>query len=181
VVKLPTDFKKTKGVRTMPSFDVTSDIDWQELDNAINQTQKELSTRFDFKGIQFEMEMDKKEKVIKLWTTEAGKLDALNDTLQTRLVRRGISLLALDYGDVEPATGKSVRQVIKVQAGIEKEIGKKIIAKIKEGKFKVQAQIQDEQVRVTAKKRDELQTVISFLKENQNDIKISMQFGNFRD
>lgn len=165
----------------MPSFDVTSDINWQELDNAINQAIKELATRFDFKGIKSEIKMDKTAKTVTLWCSEEGKLDSLNDILQNKLVKRGISLLALDYVPRESAFGQSVRQVINVQAGISKEKGKEIIGAIKESKFKVQAQIQDEQVRVTAKSRDELQSVIGYLRENQQRLKVPMGFGNFRE
>ena len=165
----------------MPSFDVTSDVDWQEIDNAINQTLKEVSNRFDFKKVEVKIDHDPKAKTISLWTSEGGKLEALNDTLQNKLVKRGVSLLALDYQDPESATGKSMRQSILVHAGISKEKGKEVIAEIKDGKFKVQAQIQDEKVRVTAKKRDDLQSVIQFLKEKQNQLKVPLQFGNFRD
>ncbi len=165
----------------MPSFDVTSEVDWQEVDNAVNQAIKEVQTRFDFKGIKSEIKLDKVEKTLSLWTSESGKLDALVDVLQSKLVKRGISLLSLEYLKKEEAFGQSVRQLIKVLAGISKEKGKEIIGAIKSEKFKVQAQIQDEQVRVTAKKRDDLQEVISFLKGQQDKLKVPMQFGNFRD
>jgi len=165
----------------MPSFDVSSEIDWQELDNAINQANKEVGQRFDFKGVKCEIEMDQKAKTLTLRCSSEGKLDSLRDVLQTKMVKRGISLLSMEFKDVEPATGSSVRQVAIVQAGISKENGKKIIAAIKGEKFKVQAQIQDEQVRVTAKKRDDLQDVIAYLKQKQNDLQLPMQFGNFRD
>src|SRR4051812_21908418 len=102
----------------MPSFDVSSQIDWQEVDNAINQVTKEVGQRFDFKGIKSEVQLDTKAKTITLWCSEEGKLDSLNDVLQTKLVKRGISLLSLDYLPQESAFGQSVRQVITVQAGI---------------------------------------------------------------
>lgn len=165
----------------MPSFDVSAEMNWQEMDNAVNQAQKELGQRYDFKGIKSEIKLDLKEKTMTLWVSEEGKLEALNDILQSKLIKRGISLLSLDYKETEPAFGGSVRQVVQVQAGISKEKGKEIIAAIKDSKLKVQAQIQDEQVRVTGKNRDDLQAAIATLKEKQDAIKVPMQFGNFRD
>jgi len=165
----------------MPSFDVSAEMDWQEMDNAINQANKELIQRYDFKGIKTEIKLDKKEKSITLWCSEEAKLEALNDILQNKLIKRGISLLSLDYQTIESAFGGSVRQVVLIQAGISKEKGKEIIAVIKDSKLKVQAQIQDEQVRVTGKNRDDLQSAIGLLKENQEKVKVPMQFGNFRD
>lgn len=165
----------------MPSFDVSSEVNWQELDNAINQATKELTQRFDFKGVKAEIKLDQKAKTVTLWCSEEGKLDALNDILQNKVIKRGISLLSLAYQKVESAFGGSVRQQINIQAGISKEKGKEIIASIKDSKLKVQAQIQDEQVRVTGKSRDDLQTAISMLKSKQDTLKVPMQFGNFRD
>jgi len=165
----------------MPSFDITSPVDWQELDNAVNMATKEITTRFDFKGVQVEIKLDIKLKTLTLWCTEPEKLEAVVDVLQTKMVKRGISLLSMEFGKEEPATGKSVRQVVTIHAGISKEKGKEIIAAIKDSKLRVQAQIQDEQVRVTGKKRDDLQEVIGFLKGQQDALKVSMEFGNFRD
>ena len=165
----------------MPSFDVSAEMDWQELDNAVNQATKELSQRYDFKGIKTELKLDQKAKTVTLWCSEEAKLDAMNDIFQSKLIKRGISLLALEYKDPEAAFGASVRQVVVVQAGISKEKGKEIIAAIKDSKIKVQAQIQDEQVRVTGKNRDDLQTTIALLREKQNSLQVPMQFGNFRD
>ncbi len=165
----------------MPSFDVSSEMNWQELDNAINQATKELTQRFDFKGVKSEIKLDQKAKTVTLWCSEEGKLDALNDIFQTKLIKRGISLLSLNYKDIDSAFGGSVRQVIEIQAGISKEKGKEVIAVIKDSKLKVQAQIQDEQVRVTGKNRDDLQEAIALLKANQEKVKVPLQFGNFRD
>ena len=103
------------------------------------------------------------------------------DVLQGKLVKRGISLLSFDYKPVEPAFGGSVRQVVAIQAGISKEKGKEVIAALKDSKLKVQAQIQDEQVRVTGKNRDDLQSAIALLREKQDQLKVPMQFGNFRN
>ncbi len=165
----------------MPSFDVSSEMDWQELDNAVNQAIKELSQRYDFKGVKTEIKLDQKAKTITLWCSEEEKLEAMNDIFQNKLIKRGISLLSLDYQKIESAFGGSVRQVITIQAGISKEKGKEIIAAIKDSKIKVQAQIQDEQVRVTSKNRDDLQATIAYLRSQQDKLKVPMQFGNFRE
>ena len=165
----------------MASFDVSSEMNWQELDNAINQANKEVSQRFDFKGVKTEIKLDQKAKTMTLWCSEEGKLDALKDVLSTKMIKRGISTLALEYKDLEQAFGGSVRQVVIVQAGVSKEKGKEIIAALKDAKLKVQAQIQDEQVRVTGKSRDDLQTAIAHLRSIQDKIKVPMQFGNYRD
>jgi uncharacterized protein YajQ (UPF0234 family) len=165
----------------MPSFDVSSEVNWQEVDNAVNQATKELSQRYDFKGVKSELKLDQKAKTLTLWCSEEAKLDAVNDILQNKLIKRGISLLALEYKDREPAFGGSVRQVVVIQAGVSKEKAKEIIAAIKDAKLKVNAQIQDEQVRVTGKSRDDLQATIALLRSKQEQIKVPMQFGNFRD
>ena len=165
----------------MPSFDVSSDVNWQELDNAVNQATKELTQRYDFKGVKSELKVDQKAKTVTLWVSEESKLDALNDIFQSKLIKRGISLLALEYKDLESAFGGSVRQTVVVQAGISKEKAKEIIAVLKDSKLKVQAQIQDEQVRVTGKNRDDLQSAVALLRSKQDEVKVPMQFGNFRD
>jgi uncharacterized protein YajQ (UPF0234 family) len=165
----------------MPSFDVSSEMNWQELDNAVNQATKELAQRYDFKGVKTEIKLDLKAKTLTLWVSEEQKLDALKDILQSKLIKRGISLLSFDYKDTESAFGGSVRQLVAIQAGVSKEKGKEIIAAIKDSKLKVQAQIQDEQVRVTGKNRDDLQSAIALLKTKQDELKVPMQFGNFRD
>jgi uncharacterized protein YajQ (UPF0234 family) len=165
----------------MPSFDVSSDVDWQEIDNAVNTALKELATRFDFKGVKSEIHFDKKAKTITLICSEEGKIDNLKEIVQGKMIKRGVSLLSLEYKPLEAAFGGSVRQVITVQAGISKEKGKEVIAVIKDSKIKVQGQIQDEKVRVTGKNRDDLQECIALLKGKQDSLKLPMQFGNFRD
>jgi uncharacterized protein YajQ (UPF0234 family) len=165
----------------MPSFDISSDVDWQELDNAINQATKELQQRYDFKGVKCELKLEKKEKVLTLWCSEESKMDAVNDIFQTKCIKRGLSILSFDYKEREVAFGSSVRQKVLIMAGVSKEKGKEIMAALKESKLKVQSQIQDEQVRVTGKNRDDLQSAISFLREKQDALKVPMQFGNFRD
>ncbi len=165
----------------MPSFDVSSDVNWQELDNAINQTLKEVGARFDFKGMVCTISADVKAKTLSLTCSEESKMDSLVDTFQTKLVKRGVSLLCFEFKETEKSGGRSGKKTAVVKAGISKEDGKKIIKLIKEQKFTAQGQIQDEQVRVSAKKRDELQEVIAFLKLKQDELKIPMQFGNYRD
>ena len=165
----------------MPSFDITSDVDWQEVDNAVNQALKELGSRFDFKNVKSEITFDRKAKTITLVCSEDGKLDNLKEMLQGKMIKRGISLLSLVYKPVEAAFGGSARQVIEVQAGVSKEKAKDVMASIKGSSIKVQSQIQDEKVRVTGKNRDDLQECIAFLKEKQDSLKLPMQFGNFRD
>ncbi len=165
----------------MASFDISSEMNWAELDNAINQATKELQQRYDFKGVKTELQLDRKAKTLTLWVSEEAKLEAMNDIIQSKLIKRGISLLALEYKDIEPAFGGSVRQVVVLQAGISKEKGKEIVASLKDSKIKVQAQIQDEQVRVTSKSKDDLQSAIAHLRGQQDTLKVPMQFGNFRD
>ncbi len=165
----------------MPSFDVSSDVDWQEVDNAVNQAVKELASRYDFKAVKTEVTLDKKAKTITYLCGEEGKLEAMNDIVQTKLIKRGVSLLSLEYKDPESAFGGSVRQTVVVQAGISKEKAKEVIAALKESKLKVQSQIQDEQVRVSGKNRDDLQAAISYLRGKQDELKLPMQFENFRD
>ena len=165
----------------MPSFDVSSEMDWQELDNAVNQANKETSQRYDFKSIKTELKIDQKLKTVTLWCSEEAKLDALKEIFEGKLIKRGISLLSVDYGQLEPAFGGSVRQVATIQAGISKEKGKEVMAELKESKLKVQAQLQDEKVRVTGKSRDDLQAAIAHLRAAQEKLKLPLQFGNFRD
>ncbi len=165
----------------MPSFDVSAEMNWQELDNAINQATKEVTQRFDFKGVKTEIKLDLKAKTITLWVSEEGKLEAVVDILQSKVIKRGLSILAFEFKEIEPAFGGGVRQLVIVQAGVSKEKGKEIISTLKESKIKVQAQIQDEQVRVSGKNRDDLQEAIAYLKTKQDTLKVPMQFGNFRD
>ncbi|HJV64334.1 MAG TPA: YajQ family cyclic di-GMP-binding protein [Geomonas sp.] len=160
----------------MPSFDIVSKVDMQEVDNAVNQTVKEISQRYDFKGTKSEVTMEK--DAIKVLADDDYKLKAIIDILQSKFVKRNISPKALQYGKAEQASGGMVRQMINLQVGIPKEKAKDIIAIIKETKLKVQAQIQDDQVRVTGKNIDDLQDVIKTLKAK--DLDIDMQYVNFR-
>ncbi len=159
------------------SFDIVSEVDMQEVDNAVNQTIKEISQRFDFKGSKADVELVKQDE-IKIIADDEFKLKNILDILQTKMVRRGVSLKFLEYGKVEAASGGTVRQFVTVKKGISTEKGKEIVASIKQLKLKVQAQIQDDQVRVSAKDRDELQKIIKHIKEQ--DFGIELQFSNYR-
>ncbi|MFQ5737308.1 MAG: YajQ family cyclic di-GMP-binding protein [Thermodesulfobacteriota bacterium] len=161
----------------MPSFDIVSKVDVQEVDNAVNQAQKELQQRYDFKGSKSEIKWDKKEEIVLLGDDD-NKLRSVTDILQSKLVKRGVSLKAVEYGKVEEASGSMKRQSLKLRQGIPTEKGKEIVKLIKGAKLKVQSQIQDEQVRVTGKKIDDLQEVIQMLKAK--DLDIDLQFVNMR-
>jgi uncharacterized protein YajQ (UPF0234 family) len=174
---------KSPGIRNekrrekrMPSFDVVSVVNMQEVDNAVNQAVKEIGQRYDFKGSKCEIALEK--DGIRVLADDDFRLKAVVDVLQTKFVRRGVSLKALQYGKAEPASGGCVRQVIAIQQGISKEKGREIVALVKQTKLKVQSQIQDEQVRVTGKNIDDLQDVIRLLKEK--DLGVEMQFVNLR-
>jgi uncharacterized protein YajQ (UPF0234 family) len=161
----------------MPSFDIVSDLNLQEVDNAVNIAKKELSTRFDFKGSKATIEYNNKDEIV-LVADDDFKLKQLKDIFESKITKRGLSLLALDYQKLEEATLGAIRQKIKLKKGVDKEHGKKIIQLIKDTKLKVQAQIMDEQVRVTAKKIDDLQEVIQTLKVSAIDL--PLQFVNMR-
>jgi uncharacterized protein YajQ (UPF0234 family) len=165
----------------MSSFDVSSELDWQNLDNAVQQTLKEVGTRYDFKNIKIEITFDRKEKTLTMWCADAAKFSALREVFENKLTKRGLSLMSFDFGKEEKATGMSVRTLVKIQAGISKEKGKEIVASLKDSKIKVQAQIQDEQVRVSSKSKDALQEAMAYLREKQHELKVPIQFGNFRD
>ena len=158
------------------SFDIVSKTDYAEVTNAINQTTKEVSQRFDFKGSKATVELNGKDLLMS--AEDETKLRNMNDIFQGKCVKRGISLKALDYQKIEPAAGGTVRQSVKVQQGIPIEKAKEIVKYIKDEKFKVQASIQGETVRVSGKDKDTLQDVISKLKAK--DFAIDMQFDNYR-
>ena len=161
------------------SFDIVSEVNMQEVDNAVTQACKELGQRFDFKGSVSSIELDKAEKTITLKTENEYRLKTLIDLLQTKCVKRAVSLKALQYEKIESGmVGGSVKQLIKIQNGIPSEKAKEIVKFIKELKLKVQPQIQSEQVRVQAVKIDDLQSVIGVLR--QKDFDVDLQFINFR-
>ena len=162
----------------MPSFDVVSEVDMQEVRNAVDQTARELATRFDFKGTGSTVELGTNQITMRAPTED--RLAALRHVLAEKLVRRDVSLKAIDYGKVEEASGGSARQVASIIAGISSEKAREVNKAIKELGLKgIQSQTQSDQVRVTGKKRDDLQAVIRALKER--DLDIPLQFTNFRD
>jgi uncharacterized protein YajQ (UPF0234 family) len=158
------------------SFDIVSKTDYAEVTNAINQTTKEISQRFDFKGSRATVELEGKD--LMLFAEDDMKLRNMNDILQGKLVKRGVSIKALEYQKIEPAAGGTVRQLVKVQQGIPIEKAKEVVKFIKDNKYKVQASIQGETVRVSGKDRDTLQQVIAGLKAK--DFGIDMSFDNYR-
>jgi uncharacterized protein YajQ (UPF0234 family) len=162
----------------MPSFDVVSEVDRQEVRNAIDQAQREIATRFDFKNT--ESSIEQADLVLTLRTSSEDRLVALRTVVEEKLVKRGVSLKGLDYGKVEEATQNTVRQVVTIKVGISSDKAREINKMIKEkGAKGISSQTQGESVRVTGKKRDDLQGVIATLKGA--DIGIPLQFENFRD
>ena len=160
----------------MPSFDVVSEIDMHELNNAVDQANREVSTRFDFKGTDSRVELSG--NVITLIAPTEFQVKQINDILQTKLSKRGIDIKCLEHGKISENLNEA-RQPVTLRQGIDKELAKKITRIIKDSKLKVQAAIQGEQVRVTGKKRDDLQEVIALLKKS--NIELPLQYENFRD
>lgn len=160
------------------SFDIVSEVNMQEVDNAINQARKEIGQRYDFKGSKSAIELNQKEKRITVISDDEFKMKSVIDVLQGKFVKRGVPVKALDYGKVEPAANSTVRQEIGLRVGINKENAKLIVKMIKDTKLKVQAQIMEDQVRVSGKSKDDLQTVMKMLREA--DLKFAIQFTNYR-
>ncbi|WP_394235485.1 YajQ family cyclic di-GMP-binding protein [Niallia oryzisoli] len=158
------------------SFDIVSDVDFAEVQNAIQIAMKEIQTRYDFKGSKSDISLDKEELV--LISDDEYKLDQVKDVLFSKLFKRGVPVKNLDYGKIEKASGGTVRQRAKLVQGIDKENAKKINTIIKNSGLKVKSQIQDDQIRVTAKSRDDLQKIIQAVKEA--DLTIDVQFVNYR-
>jgi uncharacterized protein YajQ (UPF0234 family) len=158
------------------SFDVVSDVNLMEVSNAVQQAVKEIKQRFDFKGSVSDITLEK--ETLTLTSDDETKLKAVIDILQTKLVKRGVSLKALEYGAVQPAAKGSVRQVVTIKKGISTEKAKEIVKFIKGSGVRVQATIQEDQVRVSGKKRDDLQAIIQLLKGR--DFGIDLQFTNYR-
>ena len=159
------------------SFDIVSKVDLQEVSNALQQALKEIHTRYDLKDSKSDIHLEGKEALV-LSSADEYKLKAVNDVLQTKLVKRGVSLKALTYGTIEPAAGSTVRQKVSLQQGIPIEKAREIVKLVKNSKLKVQASIQGDFVRVSGRDRDTLQQVIAMIK--QSDFGIDMQFTNYR-
>lgn len=161
------------------SFDIVSEFDKQELVNAIDQVKRDIQTRFDLKNTNSEVELEA-DKSITITTADEMKLRNIYDILQTKLVKRGLSIKILDAQPIENALGGNVRRVYNLRKGLTQDLGKKIVADIKSTKLKVQASIQCEQVRVTGKSKDDLQEVIKFLRGNEEKYDYPLQFTNYR-
>ena len=160
----------------MPSFDVVSEVDFHEVTNAVDRANREIETRFDFRGV--DAKFERKEDVVRITAEADIQLDQMIDILRAKLVKRSIDPRVMDIGDQEHV-GKLLHKNIKIQEGIESLLAKKVVKMIKDKKMKVQAAIQGEKVRVTGKKRDDLQQVMSMLKEEEIDT--PLQYNNFRD
>lgn len=161
----------------MPSFDIVSEVNKVELTNAIEQSNKEISTRFDFKGS--DSRIEQKDLEITLFADDDFKLSQVKDVLVNKLTKRGVDPRVLDEGKIEKVSGNKLKEIIKIKNGIEQDLGKKITKYIKETKMKVQASIQGEAVRVTAGKRDDLQEIMGLVKKDIDEV--PLQFNNFRD
>ena len=164
----------------MPSFDIVVSTDLQEVDNAVNQARKEIGQRYDFRGSASRLDLDKGAGEVTLVSDDDFKLAAVLDVLKTRLVRRKVSLKNLEVGDAEDAANGTRRQKIALQNGIPIDIAKQLVKRIQQAKLKVQAQIQQDQVRVSGKKRDDLQRVMEIVREAK-DLGPEFRFTNLRD
>ena len=161
----------------MPSFDIVSDVNQVEVRNAVDQANKEISNRFDFKGSDARVEYA--DKTLTLYADDDFKLKQVTDVLLAKFAKRQVDVRALKYGDAEKISGNKVKQAVTVRTGVEQELGKKIVRLIKDGKLKVQASIQGDAVRVSGAKRDDLQSAIALVKKSVTDF--PLQYQNFRD
>ena len=161
----------------MPSFDIVSEVDKQELKNAVDQTNKEVGTRFDFKGS--DARVEQKEFELTVFADDDFKLDQVKDVLNAKLVKRSIDIRTVEAGTIEKVSGGKVKQVITIKVGVETELAKKIIRLLKDSKLKVQGAIQGDTVRVSGAKRDVLQDAIALLRKDITEL--PLQFNNFRD
>jgi cyclic-di-GMP-binding protein len=164
----------------MPSFDVTSKVDLQEVDNAVNQARKEIGQRYDFKGSKAAIDFDRGEGTLTLTADDEFKMQALWEVLETRLVRRKVPLKNMKRGEIERGANDTVRRLVTLQQGIPTEAGREIVKFLKDRKMKkVQPAIQGDQLRISSASRDELQAVIALLREQ--DFGVELQFGNYRE
>jgi uncharacterized protein YajQ (UPF0234 family) len=162
----------------MPSFDLVSEVDMQEIDNAVNNVKKELNTRYDFRGSETTIELDKKSEIVAIFTTDDMKMRALKELLLASLVKRGVDARSVEFADVEKAGGARLKRIVRLKKGIDKDNAKKITAIIKQSGLKVQSTIMDEKLRVAGKKIDDLQAVIKLLKEQMQEL--PLQFINMK-
>jgi cyclic-di-GMP-binding protein len=163
----------------MPSFDITSELNWVEINNVVDQVMKELTTRFDFKGSDSKAELNQKDKTLTLFADDDFKLSQVMDIVTAKSSKRGVDVRIYDAQDSEKISGNKVKQLVKLKEGINQELGKKIVKLLKDSKMKVQASIQSDTVRVTGGKRDDLQAAIALVKKDVTEM--PLEFGNFRD
>src|SRR3954463_14841670 len=164
---------------TTSSFDVTTGVDMQEVDNAVNQAQKEIAQRYDFKGANVSIEFKRAEEMVLLLADSDFRMNALFDVLQSKLIKRGVPVKNLDVGDTKPAGGDTVRKEVKLKTALDGETAKKVSAAIKEAKLKkIQASIQGDQVRISGPSKDDLQEAMALLRSQ--DFGVELQFGNYR-
>ncbi|HXX86374.1 MAG TPA: YajQ family cyclic di-GMP-binding protein [Casimicrobiaceae bacterium] len=161
----------------MPSFDIVSEVNQVEVRNAVEQANREISTRFDFKGS--DARVEHKDKELTLYADDQFKLKQVTDVLIGKLTRRSVDVRSLKFGNVEKMSGDKVRQVVTIRVGVEQELAKKIVKQLKDSKLKVQGAIQGDAVRVSGAKKDELQNAIALVRKSITDF--PLQFGNFRD
>lgn len=166
------------GVQAMPTFDIVSKYDIQEVENSVNMVTRDITNRYDFRGSDTTITFNKKEGAIKIESDSDMRISAVRDMLEKRAIGRSVALKTFKFNDIEKGSGMTVRQRVELQEGISKENAKKVNKMIKESKLKVQSQIQGEQIRVTGKKIDDLQSIIAFLK-NEN-LEIPLQFINMK-
>jgi uncharacterized protein YajQ (UPF0234 family) len=163
----------------MPSFDIVSEVNQVEVHNALDQTNKEITNRFDFKGSDSRVELNEKEKVLTVYADDDFKLTQVLDVLTGKLAKRGVDVRCLKTGDIDKVSGNKVKQTVAVREGVEQELAKKIVKVVKDSKLKVQASIQGDAVRVTGAKKDLLQEAIALVRKSITDF--PLQFKNFRD
>lgn len=163
----------------MPSFDIVSEVNQVEVHNAVDQANKEITNRFDFKGTDARVEQSEKDKTLTLFADDDFKLTQVRDVLTGKLAKRGIDVRCLEPRDIEKVSGNKVKQTVAVRQGVEQELGKKIVKLLKDSKLKVQASIQGDAVRVTSAKKDLLQETIALVRKSITDF--PLQFKNFRD
>jgi uncharacterized protein YajQ (UPF0234 family) len=163
----------------MPSFDIVSEVNQVEVHNALDQTNKEITNRFDFKGSDARVELNEKEKMLTVYADDDFKLTQVLDVLTGKLAKRGIDVRCLKTGDIDKVSGNKVKQTVAVREGVEQELAKKVVKLVKDSKIKVQASIQGDAVRVTGAKKDLLQETIALVRKSITDF--PLQFKNFRD
>lgn len=163
----------------MPSFDIVSEVNQVEVHNAVDQSNKEVTNRFDFKGSDARIELNEKDKALTVYADDDFKLGQVRDVLTGKLAKRGVDVRCLEAGDIEKVSGNKVKQSVAVRQGVEQELAKKIVKLVKDSKLKVQASIQGDTVRVTGAKKDLLQDAIALVRKSISDF--PLQFKNFRD